>query len=39
MFFEPLAAKRYTNITYTRKAIDWALQIKDLVDAKYLVFK
>lgn len=35
MFFEPLAAKRYVDITDTRKAIDWAFQIKDLVDVKY----
>jgi len=35
MFFEPLAAKRFIDITETRKAVDWALQIKDLVDNKY----
>ena len=35
MFFEPLAAKRYVDITNTRKAVDWALQIMDLVDHKY----
>ncbi|MCK5133730.1 MAG: IS630 family transposase, partial [Candidatus Sabulitectum sp.] len=35
MFFEPLAAKRYTDITKTRKALDWAFQIKDLADVKY----
>ncbi len=35
MFFEPLAAKRYVDITNTRKALDWAFQIKDLVDVKY----
>ncbi|NOQ22743.1 MAG: IS630 family transposase [Candidatus Aegiribacteria sp.] len=35
MFFEPLAAKRYVDITDTRKALDWAFQIKDLADNKY----
>lgn len=35
MFFEPLAGKRYVDITDNRKAVDWALQIKDLVDNKY----
>jgi len=35
IFFEPLAAKRYVDITNTRKAVDWALQIKDLADVKY----
>lgn len=35
MFFEPLAGKRHTDVTYTRTAIDWALQIQDLVDNKY----
>jgi len=35
MFFEPLAANRYVDITNTRKALDWAFQIKDLADVKY----
>jgi transposase len=35
MFFEPLDGKRYVDITNTRKAVDWALQIRDLVDVKY----
>ena len=35
MFFEPLAGKRYTNITDSRTAVDWALQIRDLIDNKY----
>ena len=35
MFFEPLRAKRYVDITNTRKALDWAFQIKDLADVKY----
>lgn len=35
IFFEPLAGKRYVDITNSRKAVDWALQIKDLVDNKY----
>jgi hypothetical protein len=35
MFFEPLAGKRHVDVTNTRTAIDWALQIKDLVDNKY----
>lgn len=35
MFFEPLQGKRYTEVTSSRTAVDWALQIKDLVDVKY----
>ncbi len=35
MFFEPLAGKRYVNVTDRRTAIDWAFQIRDLVDNKY----
>lgn len=35
MFFEPLAEKRHTDVTNTRTAIDWAFQIRDLVDNKY----
>jgi len=39
MFFEPLAGKRYTDVTDTRTAIDWALQIQDMVDNKYSAAK
>jgi len=35
MFFEPLSGKRYTDVTDSRTSIDWALQIKDLVDRTY----
>ena len=35
MFFEPLKGKRYVDITDSRKALDWAWQIQDLVDNKY----
>jgi len=35
MFFEPLAGKRYINVTDTRTAVDWAYQIKELVDIRY----
>jgi len=35
MFFEPLAGKRIVNVTDQRTAIDWAHQIRDLVDVHY----
>ena len=35
IFFEPLAGKRYINVTNTRTAIDWAHQVKELVDVHY----
>jgi DDE superfamily endonuclease len=35
MFFEPLTGKRRTNVTNQRTAIDWAHQIRDLVDVHY----
>jgi hypothetical protein len=35
MFFEPLAGKRYVEITDRRIAMDWAEQIRDLVDVRY----
>jgi hypothetical protein len=35
MFFEPLAGKRYVEITDRRTAVDWAEQIRDLVDVHY----
>jgi len=35
MFFEPLIGKRFANVTDSRKAVDWALQIKELVDIQY----
>jgi len=35
MFFEPLQGKRHTDVTSTRTSVDWAHQIKDLVDVKY----
>lgn len=35
MLFEPLASTRYVNVTDRRTAIDWAHQIKELVDTYY----
>jgi len=35
MFFEPLTGKRFIDITQSRTAVDWALQIKNLVDKLY----
>lgn len=35
MFFEPLAGKRVVNVCDRRTAIDWAHQIKELVDVHY----
>ena len=33
--FEPLAGKRYVTITEPRPAVEWAHQIKALVDVRY----
>ncbi len=35
MFFEPLAGKRFVDITETRKAVDRAKQVQNLADHKY----
>jgi len=35
MFLEPLTGKRYVNVTEQRTAVDWAHQIKELVDIRY----
>ena len=35
MFFEPLAGKRFVDITGSRTALDWAGQIRTLVDELY----
>jgi transposase len=35
IFFEPLAGKRDVVVTERRTAIDWAYQIRDLVDKRY----
>ena len=35
LFFEPLTGKRYVNFTEQRTAVDWANQIKELVDLRY----
>ena len=35
LFFEPLSGKRYVNVTEQRTAVDWANQIKELVDLRY----
>jgi transposase len=35
MFMEPLAGRRWVDITERRTKTDWAHQIKELVDARY----
>ena len=35
MFVEPLAGKRYVDVTQHRKSTDWAFQIKRLLDVYY----
>ena len=35
MFFEPLQGKRHVEVTGQRTAVDWAYQIRDLVDVRY----
>jgi len=35
MFFEPLQGKRYVKVTDQRTAVDWAHQIRNLVDVHY----
>jgi len=35
MFYEPFGGKRYVSITDHRKKVDWALQIKELLDNQY----
>jgi hypothetical protein len=35
MFFEPFGGKRYVRITKRRTKIDWAIQIKDILDNHY----
>ena len=35
MFFEPLQGKRHVEVTDQRTALDWAYQIRDLVDVRY----
>jgi hypothetical protein len=35
MFYEPFGGKRYVSITDHRARVDWALQIKDLLDNHY----
>lgn len=35
MFFEPLAGRRFVDITSSRTAVDWAEQIRELVDVRY----
>jgi transposase len=35
MFFEPLQGKRYVDVTDQRTAVDWAHQIRNLVDVHY----
>ena len=35
MFFEPLAGKRHVSVTDRRRKVDWAMQIKQLLDVHY----
>lgn len=35
MFYEPLGGKRYTAVTERRTKVDWAYQIKELLDIHY----
>jgi len=35
MFYEPFGGKRYVSITDHRKKVDWAWQIKELLDNQY----
>ncbi len=35
MFYEPFGGKRYVSVTDRRTKIDWALQIKELLDIHY----
>lgn len=35
MFFDPLQGKRYVDVTDTRTAVDWAHQVRKLVDERY----
>lgn len=35
IFFEPLQGKRYLEVTDTRTAVDWAHQVRNLVDIHY----
>ena len=35
MFFEPFKGKRHVRITLHRTKVDWAVQIKDLLDNQY----
>ena len=35
MFYEPFGGKRYVSITDHRTKVDWALQIKELLDNQY----
>jgi hypothetical protein len=35
LFFEPFGGKRYVSVTARRTKVDWALQIKDLLDRHY----
>lgn len=35
MFFEPFKGKRYIETTLRRTKVDWAIQIKDLLDSRY----
>jgi len=35
MFYEPFGGKRYVSVTERRTKVDWAVQIKELLDIRY----
>lgn len=35
MFFEPLTARRFVEVTKQRTAVDWAVLMKELLDGQY----
>ena len=35
MFYEPFGGKRFLSVTDRRTKVDWAIQIKDLIDIRY----
>lgn len=35
MFYEPFGGKRFVSVTDRRTKVDWAIQIKDLLDIRY----
>jgi len=35
MFYEPFAGKRYVSVTDRRTKLDWAMQVRDLLEVRY----